>query len=152
VQGSGDALRRLVDKLDRGEPAVVAALGGSVTRGHGGGPFAGERKLGHPGSWSRLVYDYIKARWPHADHAYANGAVPATGAPACGGAHACACTLYAVQRHFGRPRLRFCTTHAARRAGARARARAAACAGARAPARAALSARATHKRTHVRVR
>jgi hypothetical protein len=70
----------MVDKLDRGEAVVVAALGGSVTRGHGGGPNAGDRKLGHPGSWSRLVYDYIKARWPHTDHAYANGAVPATGA------------------------------------------------------------------------
>jgi hypothetical protein len=128
-----------VDKLDRGEPAVVAALGGSVTRGHGGGPFAGERKLGHPGSWSRLVYDYIKARWPHPDHAYANGAVPATGARACGGAHAGACALYAAQQHLVVRFWRFCTTHAARRcsaaarrAGARARARAAACAGARA--------------------
>jgi hypothetical protein len=69
-----------VAKLDRGEPIVLAVLGGSVSRGHGGPAGAGDSATGHPGSWSRLVYDYIKARWPHHRHAYANGAVAATGA------------------------------------------------------------------------
>ena len=49
--------------------------------GHGGPSGAGDHNAGHPGSWSRLIYDYIVARWPGRRHIYANGAVAATVAP-----------------------------------------------------------------------
>ena len=35
---------------------------------------------GYPGSYSRVVFDYITSRYPHADHVYANGAKGAVGA------------------------------------------------------------------------
>jgi hypothetical protein len=79
-EGSGEGLMRFVEKLKRGERVVVTAIGGSVTHGHGGPPGSSEPALGFPGSWSRLVFDFIAARWRHKDHLYVNGAVPATGA------------------------------------------------------------------------
>ena len=78
-EGSGAALRQLVRTLNEGQPVTVTALGGSVTRGHGGPPGSGDHTQGHPGSWSRLVFDYIAQRWPNKDNLYVNGAVPATG-------------------------------------------------------------------------
>ena len=78
-EGSSDALRRMVAKLDAGGSVVVSVIGGSVSRGHGGPPGSGDHNAGHPGSWSRLIYDYINARWPGRRHVYANGAVAATG-------------------------------------------------------------------------
>ena len=80
-EGSSDALRRMVAKLDAGGSAVVSVLGGSVSRGHGGPSGAGDHNAGHPGSWSRLIYDYINVRWPGRRHIYANGAIAATGSP-----------------------------------------------------------------------
>jgi hypothetical protein len=98
-RGSGEALRRFVAKLESGQRVVVSALGGSVTRGHGGGPDSMNAEKGFPGSWSRHVFDFIQvrerrdgratlrvrspplqARWPAQKHVYYNGAVPATGA------------------------------------------------------------------------
>jgi hypothetical protein len=60
-RGSGEALRRFVSKLHSGKRVVVSALGGSVTRGHGGGPNSMNAELGFPGSWSRHVFDFIQA-------------------------------------------------------------------------------------------
>lgn len=70
----------MVAKLDAGGSVVVSVIGGSVSRGHGGPDGAGDHNAGHPGSWSRLIYDYINVRWPGRHHVYANGAVAATGA------------------------------------------------------------------------
>jgi len=61
-RGSGEALRRFVAKLESGQRVVVSALGGSVTRGHGGGPDSMNAEKGFPGSWSRHVFDFIQVR------------------------------------------------------------------------------------------
>ena len=86
--GGGDALRALVTRLNGGEAVTVAVLGGSISRGHGAAHDASDRRLGHPGSWSRVAFDALKSRWP-ATHQYANGAVPATGS-----AHFVTCLRY----------------------------------------------------------
>ena len=90
-EGSGAALRQVLRILHSGGPVTLSALGGSVTRGHGGPPGAGDRATGHVGSWSRLVFDYISRRWPHEEHLYVNGAVPATGSQ-----HFATCLKYHV--------------------------------------------------------
>ena len=90
-EGSGAALRQVLRTLHSGGPITLSALGGSVTRGHGGPSGSGDRNTGHVGSWSRLVFDYISRRWPHKDHLYVNGAVPATGSQ-----HFAVCLKYHV--------------------------------------------------------
>lgn len=61
-RGTGEALRRFVAKLQSGKSITLSALGGSVTRGHGGGPESMNAEKGFPGSWSRHVFDFIQAR------------------------------------------------------------------------------------------
>ena len=65
-KGSGEALRRFVAKLESGQRVVVSAMGGSVTRGHGGGPDSMNAAKGFPGSWSRHVFDFIQV-WERRD-------------------------------------------------------------------------------------
>jgi len=82
-EGSGNGLHRLVAKLRAHQRVVVTAVGGSVTHGHSNSPGSGmdNPARGFAGSWSRLVFDYISARWPHPEgHVYVNAAVPGTGA------------------------------------------------------------------------
>ncbi|EOD37448.1 hypothetical protein EMIHUDRAFT_252086 [Emiliania huxleyi CCMP1516] len=73
--GTLQHMSRLIERLSKGEPIKVVALGGSVTHGHGLRRMPRDFK----GSWSRVVFDWIAQTWPNAKHTYINGAVPATG-------------------------------------------------------------------------
>jgi len=71
-EGDGVALHKLFVKLASGKPVIVNAIGGSVSTGHG---------VGRPALiYSRLVFDYIAARFPNPGHRYINGAAAGTGA------------------------------------------------------------------------
>jgi len=84
--GSMTGVHGLASKLYRHERIVVTAVGGSVTHGHTdvsppGVASMDDRSVGHPNSWSRLVFDWISERWPHPlVNVYVNAAVPGTGA------------------------------------------------------------------------
>lgn len=58
----------------------MSVVGGSISKGCGGDSRMAEAIEGYPGSYSRVVFDYIASRYPHADHVYANGAKGAVGA------------------------------------------------------------------------
>lgn len=75
------SLRRteaVVDLLRNGKQITIAAVGGSITTGHGAG--STRRKMG----WSRQLFDLISKRWPAAGnstHTYVNGAIAAVPPP-----------------------------------------------------------------------
>ncbi|KAL7421284.1 hypothetical protein Q5752_004169 [Cryptotrichosporon argae] len=71
--GSGDRTRRFVSRLASGQPISLAILGGSITAGHSLNFTAGEI------TWSQMLFNWIQERYPHPDHSYVSGAVPATG-------------------------------------------------------------------------
>ncbi|GFZ51499.1 hypothetical protein JCM24511_09266 [Saitozyma sp. JCM 24511] len=69
--GSGGRTRRFLAKLLEGQPVSLAILGGSVTVGHS--LVEGES------TWGQILFDWINSTFPHPDHEWTNGAVPATG-------------------------------------------------------------------------
>lgn len=86
-----DQLRPFFEKLDRGEPVLLMALGSSISASHGGcmhnpSPLMhATAKLRHSGNagpschrdgWISRVLRMINSTWPHAEHALLNLAWP----------------------------------------------------------------------------
>lgn len=80
IDNLGDLSRAeaLLSRLKQGEPVTLAAVGGSITAGHGAwGPAKNS-------GWSRVLFDALEQRWPArpgSQHTYANGAIPAVPPP-----------------------------------------------------------------------
>ena len=102
--GSNARIHQLLRKLKSGRPISVGVIGGSVSTGHGlnrdgrkshsAGPalwlvlglnpallssFLATNEKEGPKNMHRQVYDWIQSKFPHKDHKFANGAIPASG-------------------------------------------------------------------------
>jgi hypothetical protein len=62
--------------LRAGEPITVAAIGGSVSFGHGLYDAGFKQEKEGPGNLHWRIFNWINAQFPHKDHKFVNGAVP----------------------------------------------------------------------------
>ncbi|KZV88441.1 hypothetical protein EXIGLDRAFT_839230 [Exidia glandulosa HHB12029] len=68
-EGSGDRIRRVLNKARRGEPINYGIIGGSLSRGHGC----------HCTTFHKQIFDWWNETFPHPENFYADGSVGARG-------------------------------------------------------------------------
>lgn len=73
--GSNFRLERFINKLRSGQPVIVAAVGGSVSFGHGlfAQGYKSENK--GPGNMHWRIFDWITSQYPNEEHQFVNGAI-----------------------------------------------------------------------------
>ena len=74
--GTNFRLERFFDKLRSGQPVVIAAVGGSVSAGHGLYAEGFDLEMEGPGNMHWRIFDWITRQYPHSEHRFVNGAIP----------------------------------------------------------------------------
>ncbi|GHJ84941.1 hypothetical protein NliqN6_1343 [Naganishia liquefaciens] len=78
-EGTNARLHRLFRKLESGMPISMGVIGGSVSAGHGLSHDGDTDEMEGPLNMHRQIFDWIATKWPHPEHRFSNGAIPASG-------------------------------------------------------------------------